>query len=130
MMILLCVTLCKCTTFTKNATQTSIQFYEEEHNFGVLNYQSPDSCTFEFTNTGKIPLIIYKITTSCGCTAATWNKNPIKPSNNGHIGIRYDAVLPGTFHKTITVFFNGANSPKTLKIVGKVKYPESTDSTK
>ncbi len=42
--------------------------------------------------------------------------------NKGGIKIKYDAVFPGVFHKTITVYFNGKGSPVRLSVKGQVGY--------
>jgi hypothetical protein len=41
--------------------------------------------------------------------------------------IKYDADFPGTFEKTITVHYNGKDSPAILKIKGQVAYPEDLE---
>ncbi|MFV0266550.1 MAG: hypothetical protein ACK5HT_05380, partial [Draconibacterium sp.] len=37
--------------------------------------------------------------------------------------IGYDTSRPGRFDKTISVFYNGNNSPAILQIKGRVNYP-------
>ena len=104
----------------------TISFIRQEHDFGSLKLKKQDSCTFEFSNSGKTALLINNVKTSCGCTVPEWTKKPVKPGTKGEIKIKYDADFPGTFYKTITVYFNGENSPVTLKIKGKVQYPNDT----
>jgi len=102
-----------------------IQFTETENNFGKLTYKQKAEYNFEFTNPGKTPLIISNVKTSCGCAAADWTKEPVKP---GHITVKYDAASPGVFQKTITVHFNGEDSPVKLHIKGQVEYPEDLEN--
>lgn len=102
----------------------TISFIKQEHDFGSLVLKKQVGCTFEFSNPGKTVLLINNVKTSCGCTVPEWTKKPVKPGTKGKIKIKYDADFPGAFHKTITVYFNGDNSPIQLKIKGKVQYPD------
>src|ERR1044072_1236363 len=43
----------------------------------------PASATFTFTNTSNAPLVIEKVTPSCGCTAADYTKASIAPGATG-----------------------------------------------
>jgi len=104
-----------------------IQFANKEHDFGTLPYKKESDHIFEFTNPGKTPLIITSVETSCGCTAADWSKEPVKPGKSGQITVKYDAAFPGAFQKTITVHYNGKDSPAVLKISGQVAYPEDLE---
>ncbi len=103
--------------------RAEVKFNISENDFGQLKYGSIASCSFSFTNIGKKPLIIQHVRTTCGCTVAKWPKNPIKPDEVARIKIKYDASSPGVFFKTITVFYNGKDSPKILTIKGRVKSP-------
>jgi hypothetical protein len=38
----------------------------------------------------------------------------------------FDADFPGTFRKTITVYYNGENSPDTLFIKGKIEQAKTS----
>ncbi len=102
----------------------TIRFNEQEHDLGSLTYKKAVEYRLNFSNTGKTALVISDVKTSCGCTAAEWTKTPVKPGKSGIINIRYDAGLPGVFHKEIKVYYNGSGSPAVLKIKGEVQYPE------
>ncbi|WP_394368018.1 DUF1573 domain-containing protein [Flavobacterium undicola] len=75
-----------------------------------------------------MPLLIKDVNTSCGCTVPEWYKGIIKPNKNGEIKIVYDAKYPGRFNKTITVFYNGKDSPINLTIKGEVPYPKKNSN--
>ncbi|GHT53162.1 hypothetical protein AGMMS49982_15450 [Bacteroidia bacterium] len=51
-----------------------IKFGSKKHDFGkiYLKKDSVVSATFLFENKGNAPLIVYKVTTSCGCTVSEW----------------------------------------------------------
>lgn len=99
-----------------------IRFKGQEYDFGIISLKEEVYYGFEFSNPGKTPLIISNVKTSCGCTIPEWPRKPVKPGAKGEIKVAYDAASPGVFHKTITVYFNGKNSPVELKIKGKVEY--------
>lgn len=113
------------TKIAKN--DSKIQFASTEYNFGELIFKGEGSCNFTFSNSGETPLLIQNVKTSCGCTVPEWPKKPIKPGENGKIEIEYDTTHPGMFQKTITVFYNGKNSPETLTIKGRVVYPDEKE---
>ncbi|WP_281299295.1 DUF1573 domain-containing protein [Flavobacterium limnophilum] len=97
-------------------------FKQKEHNFGMIPEGKSVTVLFKFSNTGESPLLIKEVNTSCGCTVPEWPKDIIEPNENGEIKIVYDAKYPGRFNKTITVFYNGKNSPQVLTIKGEVPY--------
>ena len=86
-----------------------------------MQYDDPSSkCEFKFTNTGKEPLIISKCKGSCGCTVPICPKEPILPGETGIINVNYDEKRVGSFNKSITITSNAKNSPKIIKIKGKI----------
>lgn len=111
---------------TVNSNNGSISFSKDKHDFGTIPYKKEAIYPFEFSNPGKTMLIIYDVKTSCGCTVPEWPKEPIRPGEKGMIKIKYDAAFPGTFHKTVEVFYNGLGSPDSLEIKGEVEYPDET----
>lgn len=76
---------------------------------------------FQFTNTGKKPLIIQDIRTSCGCTTPSYTKDPVLPGKKGTIKVTYSTTgRIGSFDKRITVFTNEIDVVYTLTISGEV----------
>lgn len=127
-LIIFVITLFSC-SFTPLQNNASLSFESLEHNFGVIPYKNEAEYNFKFSNSGKTPLIISDVKTSCGCTVPDWPKKPVKPGKSGEVKIKYDAAFPGVFHKTIEVFYNGKDSPQTLTIKGEVEYPEDLEAT-
>jgi hypothetical protein len=107
---------------------SSIAFKVSTYDFGKIPANKDATATFNFSNTGKSPLVISEVKTSCGCTVPEYPKGIIKPNETGEIKVIYDAKYPGRFNKTITVFYNGKDSPKTLAIKDEVPYPKDLDS--
>ena len=120
-LILIILSACQSNTGKMDAKAS---FPETEYNFGVLEYKKPAQHRFTVNNIGETPLVISNVETSCGCTVPEWTKKPIKPGKEGEINITYESDFPGQFRKTITVFYNGTNSPDTLLIKGEVELPK------
>ena len=97
-------------------------FARTEHNFGTIKEELGAVTTqFEFTNTGKSPLIIQRVSASCGCTTPSYTREPVLPGKKGTISAKYSTIRrPGTFHKTITVYTNVPDTVYVLNIKGNV----------
>ncbi len=104
------------------AAAASISFKEKDnsHDFGTVPQGTPVSYVFNFTNTGKAPLVLSAVNASCGCTTPEWPKEPVAPGKSATIKATYNAANPGPFTKTITVVSNAA-TPTVLTIKGEVK---------
>ena len=86
-----------------------------------IPYDSQDLFVFEFKNTGKTPLLIQNVQTSCGCTTADKPSEPIQPGKKSKISVKYDTKRVGDVHKTITVTTNVQPEPIVLTLKGKVQ---------
>ena len=107
---------------------TTLKFSETQHDFGVFREKAGRQ-TFNFiiTNTGNQPLVIQKVTASCGCTTPEWTRQPIAPGGQGKVTAIYDpANRPGVFDKTLTVYTNTKPASTTLTIKGEVTPREKT----
>jgi len=103
-------------------SEPSISFNLTSHNFGNMNeLDGIKSCEFEFINNGSQPLILFDVTTTCGCTVPEWNREPVAPGARGLIKVDFDPLgRPGAFRKSITVKSNARESTVQLYIVGLV----------
>ncbi len=98
-----------------------IQFNAETVDYGLIEKGSDGIRVFEFTNTGEVPLIISKVSSSCGCTIPKKPEQPILPGQTGEIQVKYDTNRVGPIRKAITVISNADTPTKVLKIKGEVK---------
>lgn len=105
-----------------------IRFNWQEYDFGIIPLKEEMQYGFEFFNPGKTPRVINNVKTSCACTIPEWPRKPIMPGAKGEIKVAYDAASPRVFHKTITVYFNGKDSPVQLSIKGQVGLPEQNEN--
>lgn len=100
--------------------QAKIEFKTETIDYGTIEKGSDGVRVFEFTNTGNEPLIISKVTSSCGCTIPKKPKEPILPGKTGEIEVKYDTNRVYPIRKTITVISNAETPTVALKIKGLV----------
>ncbi len=108
--------------FAQDAKQSSpeISFEKLVHDFGTVMQGDKTEYEFKFTNTGKEPLIISDVRSSCGCTVPEWPRNPILPGSSANVKVKYNSNIVGNINKQVTIISNAANSPTVLRIAGKV----------
>ena len=114
-----------------NHNAPEITFETELIDLGTfMQYDDPSSkCEFNFSNTGKEPLIISRAKGSCGCTVPEWPKEPILPGEKGVIKVNYDEKRVGSFNKSVTITSNAKNNSQVVKIKGKILAQEKTETT-
>ena len=95
-------------------------FEFETIDYGKIKQGSNGVRVFEFTNTGKSPLLITRVISSCGCTVPKKPEQPILPGEKGSIEVSYDTKRLGGFSKMITIFSNAKAPRKQIKIKGYV----------
>lgn len=106
-------------SFSINA-QAKIEFKTDTVDYGTIEKGSDGLRVFEFTNTGNEPLIISKVTSSCGCTIPKKPEGPILPGKTGKIEVKYDTNRVNPIRKTVTVISNAETPTVALKIKGLV----------
>ena len=95
--------------FASNA-QGALKFKQEKHDFGTIKEGTVATYSFEFTNTGKTPVVISNVQPSCGCTTPSWTKTPIMPGESGEVKASYGTDgRPGYFQKSVKVEFDNGN---------------------
>ena len=103
---------------------TQIEFEEQSHDFGVIKDDKKQYTKFNFTNSGKEPLMILGAEGSCGCTVPTWPKDPIAPGKSGKIEVAFDPNgKSGEQSKIVTLTAN--TEPKTTILTVKATVVKS-----
>jgi hypothetical protein len=100
-----------------------IKFDDPSHDFGTIEEGTRATHEFEFLNSGDKDLILQDVKASCGCTAPTWPREPIKPGGKGKINVVFNSTGFGgnNFHKSVTVTTNmKTDNVKILYIKGTV----------
>ena len=92
-------------------------------NFGQVAEGSKTEHTFRFQNTGDSPLVISKVRSSCGCTAALLSAKELAPGEWGELKATFNSKgFQGAVTKTIYVYSNDPNQQKTrFRLQGKVQ---------
>ncbi|MBI9038344.1 MAG: DUF1573 domain-containing protein [Bacteroidales bacterium] len=103
-----------------NPNAPVIDFEKLVHDYGTIYQNGNGVCKFQFTNTGKEPLILSKPKSSCGCTVPTWPKHPILPGQTDEIKVTYATKRIGPINKNVTIYSNAKNKQVILRIKGKV----------
>lgn len=107
-------------------TVTSIKFDKEVYDFGTCKEGDKIKKTIEFTNSGKLPLVINQAYGSCGCTVPTYDKEPVQPGKKGKIEIEFDSKnKPGANTKSVMVEAN--TNPPITTITFSVKVKEADE---
>ncbi|MEO5789406.1 MAG: DUF1573 domain-containing protein [Gelidibacter sp.] len=97
-----------------------IEFKTDVIDYGTIQKGADGVRVFEFTNTGTAPLIVSKVTSTCGCTVPKKPEKPILPGEKGQIEVKYDTQRVMPIRKTITVLSNADTPTVALKIKGEV----------
>ncbi len=99
-----------------------IEFDNVKYNYGKVKVGSLINHTFNITNNGDQPLVLLKVVPSCGCSVASFTKEPIKPGGKGEITVKFNSKYKpvGLNIKTFTVFSNSKNNPHTIYLKGEL----------
>ncbi len=83
-----------------------------EYDFGNINQNDIVKHSFTITNTGDDVLKISDIRASCGCTAATPDKNELKPGESTQLLVTFNSKgRKGPQTKTVNLKTNDPNNP-------------------
>lgn len=98
---------------------SSISFSETVISFGSIQEGKVVEKSFEFINTGEVPLYILDVYGTCGCTIPEWPKGMISPGRGGLIKVKFnsDGKMNGQ-RKLITVVANTFPSETLLYLDG------------
>ena len=106
------------------ANYTQILWEDSVINIGTINAVDTAAITinFRFKNVGDKPLFVISVGASCGCTIASYSKEPLFPGKESVINAIYKQNgETGTVRKTIFVKTNTKNrSSHTLVFYGEV----------
>ncbi|GAB4184883.1 MAG: DUF1573 domain-containing protein [Thermoflexibacter sp.] len=103
-----------------------LSFHEKEYDFGDIKQGDVVEHTFSFKNTGKTPLIIANVQTTCGCTATKWTNQPIPPDTEGSITVQFNTSgKQGIQNKVITIKSNANNQIERVIIKANILLKEN-----
>lgn len=104
------------------AQKPEMKFDKSEHDYGTVKEEIEVALSeFEFINTGKTPVVIQRVITSCGCATPSYTREPVLPGKKGKVKVAYNTIhRPGTFRKSVRVYTNVPDTVYTLTIKGHV----------
>jgi hypothetical protein len=106
---------------SENILVTTVDVEQTKIELKDLKMGNTTEIVFMLKNTGAQPMIIQMVETSCGCTVANWEKQPIDLGENTKIKVKITPEEKGYFNKTITVHCNTEEGRILLKISGMVE---------
>jgi len=107
--------------------EPKIKFKETVWDFGKVKQGEVLSHEFVFANEGDATLVIQKVSTSCGCTAALVSAEKIQPGKEGRIEIKFDTRgYGGQVRKLIYVDSNDpGETHRQLEVAADIEIPPS-----
>ena len=100
---------------------TTVEVEKTVHDFGSVRKDETNKAVFTITNVGDKPLVISRISATCGCINVSWNKQPIPSGNSTTIQTEINLAEVGSFSKNLVVYCNASESPIILSLRGIVK---------
>ena len=97
---------------------TTVEVDKTLHDFGTVSKDEKNPAVFTITNAGNDPLIISRISASCGCTNVSWEKQPITSGKSTTVQAEITLAEAGSFNKTLVVYCNANESPIVLSLRG------------
>lgn len=93
----------------------TIEFINTTHDFGVINEGEKVSTIFKFKNAGSMPLEIYNVEVSCGCTVAEKPEKPVGSGQSGEIKVEFNSTgKVGVNKKFVTIVSNATNASEVV----------------
>jgi uncharacterized membrane protein len=100
----------------------AITFDKAEHDFGEIENGTPVETVFSYTNTGKVPLVITDIKSTCGCTVPKdWSREPLEPGASSSFTVKFNGKGTNRVSKTVTITANTEKGNETVKITAFIK---------
>ena len=102
-------------------------FKETTYDFGKVKQGDVVSHEFVFKNAGGAPLLVEKVETTCGCTAALVSEKKIAPGKEGKIKTTFDTRgYSGRLSRYVYLISNdGENARRELSLVADIQVPPS-----
>ena len=97
---------------------TTVEVKKTVHDCGTVLKNEANPAVFTIGNIGENPLVISRISATCGCTKVTWDKQPIAAGTSATIQTEITLAEVGSFSKNLVVYCNAKESPIILTLRG------------
>jgi|SRR5688500_2627498 len=106
----------------ENMYVTTASYSETSWDFGKIKETDTAIHKFTVTNTGKVPLLIYKAIGSCECVRAFCTKDPVAPGGTQEITVVFlGKGRKGKQQRTVMIDTNTDPAEMVLRITGEVE---------
>lgn len=102
----------------ETAMLTSVSIDKTVYDYGTIRKGSANPAELIITNTGNHPLVISRVSASCGCTNVNWEKQPVEPGQTTKIRVEMKPEDTGRFSKIVEVYCNVYESSVKLMLTG------------
>jgi hypothetical protein len=100
----------------------SVTFDKTTHDFGEIMNGNPVETVFTYTNTGKSPLVVTDIKSTCGCTVPQgWSREPLAPGASSQFTVKFNGKGANKVSKTITLTTNTEKGREQVRISAFIK---------
>tara|TARA_B100000524_G_scaffold7069_1_gene4497 strand:- start:280 stop:756 length:477 start_codon:yes stop_codon:yes gene_type:complete len=105
----------------------TINFDKTLHDFGEIQNGTPVETVFSYTNSGRSPLVVTDIKSTCGCTVPQgWSKEPLMPGESSQFSVKFNGKGANKVSKTITLTTNTEKGQEQVRITAFVKPDPNT----
>ena len=91
---------------------TTMSFDKVDHDFGSIKEDTDNKVLFKVNNTGKHPLIISRVSASCGCTSPKKPTAPIAPGKSDVIEVVFHPTNSTQKEQTKTITVEANTDPQ------------------
>jgi len=106
--------------YNNDENQTTIIVSRNSLNVGKSDIHTLVQANYQIKNTGKNLLLIQAVHTSCGCTTAKYDEQPVASGGTATVVLEYKPTEAGYFRKTADVVCNVPAGFVRLTIAGEV----------
>ena len=100
----------------------TINFDKTLHDFGEIQNGTAVETVFSYTNSGRSPLVVTDIKSTCGCTVPQgWSKDPLMPGESSEFSVKFNGKGANKVSKTITLTTNTEKGREQVRITAFVK---------
>lgn len=100
----------------------AVTFDKTTHDFGEIMNGTPVETVFSYTNTGKSPLVVTDIKSTCGCTVPQgWSREPLAPGASSQFTVKFNGKGANKVSKTITLTTNTEKGREQVRISAFIK---------
>lgn len=101
--------------------QANLKFKDAKKSFGFVKQGEIVKLVFEFTNTGKEPLVISEANAECSCTTVDYPVKPIASQQTGTITVSFDTKSARDRQdRIVEIHSNAVNAIEKIRFKGVV----------